>query len=204
MDPTLMDDSTQNEITRLKREIARLQAQLKTQQASVPVRSSTASLINDYEFLADMARFAEGIYTEQAVRKKWRFDENTWSQLAEDERLVEKIEATKTARIRNGSSARERAQKVYVETPSVLSGILRDNDASPRHRIEAAREIRAVAATGPEAQPTTEMFHISINLGADEVLRISKPIAPGLDDDGNIIEQKALPMIEEDNGGQPV
>jgi hypothetical protein len=36
------------------------------------------------------------------------------------------------------------------------------------------------------------------------VLRFNKPIAPGIDDDGNLIEQKPLPMIKEDDSANSV
>src|SRR5262249_12125579 len=126
----------QNEIARLKREVERLQAQLKAQRAPVPVRSDATSLINDSEFIQDLARFAEGLITEKAVRKKWHFDEATWSQLAEDEALVEKIEATKTARVRGGISARERAQELFATAPTTLGTILNNENMPARSRIE--------------------------------------------------------------------
>jgi hypothetical protein len=194
-----MDDSAQNEIERLRLEVKRLQGLLEAQQTPIPVRSDTASLIENHELVQDCARHAEGILSEQDVRKKWRLTDEDWERAGSDEELIETIKREKERRLRNGAHAREKAQQVFVETPNVLGNILRDNDASPRHRIEAAREIRAVAATGPDVQPASEMFTININLGGDEVIRFNKPIARGIDDNGNVIEQKPLPMIEDNN-----
>jgi|SRR5262245_23957171 len=189
-------DSDQNEIARLKREVARLQAQLKTQQAPSDLAQT---LITNTEFLTDMARFAEGLASEKDIRKKHRLAESDWERLGSDEAFIEAIKRERERRVRNGATARERAQKIFTETPEVLGNILNDDDASARHRIEAAREIRAVASVGPEVQSPAERFVITINLGADQVLRFNKPITPGIDDDGRVIERKAIPMIEDDN-----
>jgi hypothetical protein len=73
--------------------------------------------------------------------------------------------------------------------------------------------MRAIAATGQDAVPTSERFQITIVLSADEKLVIDKPIALGrLDDNGEIIDdtapQELLPMIaskrEDNGGGQPL
>jgi len=195
-----------NEIERLKREIERLQGLLKAQ--SIP--AELTDLRENFDFISDLARFAESIYTEAAVRKKWRLDDATWSRLAEDEDFIEKVEATKTTRIRNGSSAREKAQQLFTETPAVLGEILRDDNASPRHRIEASREIRAVAATRPETTPASDRFVIQINLGEDYKLRFDKSITPVSNDkDVEIIDSTLLPMIaankrEGNDGGEPL
>jgi len=78
-------------------------------------------------------------------------------------------------RVRNGATARERAQQLFTEAPNVLGTIMKNDDASPRHRIEAAREIRQVAANGPEAASAADRFIITINLGEDAKLRSAKP-----------------------------
>jgi hypothetical protein len=58
--------------------------------------------------------------------------------------------------------------------------ILNDKSASPRHRIESARELRQTAI-GPGTENTAdtgEKFIITINLGADHVEHYEKSIAP--------------------------
>jgi len=70
------------------------------------------SLIENHEFITDCARYAEGLLSEQDVKKKYRFDYDTWARLGENDALVEAIEAEKTRRIRNGNTKRERAQKL--------------------------------------------------------------------------------------------
>ena len=73
----------------------------------------------------------------------------------------------------------ESAAKLFSEAPEVLGTILRDQHASPRHRIEAARELRATANTGAEKTgDTADRVVITINLGADHKLVFDKQIAP--------------------------
>lgn len=190
-DPMPMNDD-QNEIQQLRREISRLQEQLRAQQPS----DLAQTLITKTEFLADMARFAEGALSESDVRKRHYLSDEDWERLGSDDALVRAIQDEKTRRIRNGTHAREKAQKVFVKTPDVLDEILSDKSASPRHRIEASRELRATAAVGPEAQPPTEMFHITINLGDDYKLQVSQPIRP-TPGNNELIDSTVLPL--EDN-----
>src|SRR5262249_31398269 len=88
------------------------------------------------------------------------------------------VDAEHERRIRNGDAAKEAAAKLFAEAPEVLGDILRDKQANARHRIEAARELRAAAGTGAEGAPAAERYHIVINLGEDHKLEINKPITP--------------------------
>jgi hypothetical protein len=74
------------------------------------------ALIEDREFIVACARYAEGLLSEAAIKKKYRFDDDTWERLGSDEALIEAIQAEKARRIRDGSTARERAQVLYAET----------------------------------------------------------------------------------------
>jgi hypothetical protein len=102
-------------------------------------------------FISDLARFSEGILSERAIRRRYTLDEATWDRLGSDDALIEVIETEKTRRIRDGSTARERAQVLHADAPTVLGGILKDTAAPARFRIESARELRLVAANGPDA-----------------------------------------------------
>src|SRR5215471_8007635 len=115
--------------------------------------SDTANLINDDAFITDMARYAVGVLTEAQVKKKYRFDDDTWMRLGENDKLIDAIEAEKTRRIRRGDSARERAQLLFADAPTVLGSIMNDPSSSARHRIESAKELRVVADNGPETAP---------------------------------------------------
>jgi hypothetical protein len=133
------------------------------------------SLIENHEFITDCARYADGLLSEQDVKKKYRFDDDTWARLGENDALVEAIEAEKTRRIRNGSTKRERAQKLVAQAPGVLGDIMLDASASPKHRIDASKTLDAFAANGPEATAAADRFIITINLGSD-VERYNKSI----------------------------
>jgi len=170
------------------------------------------SLIENHEFITDCARYAEGLLSEQDVKKKYRFDDDTWERLGENVALVEAIEAEKTRRIRNGNTKRERAQKLVAQAPRVLGDIMLDANASPKHRIDASKTLDAFAANGPEATAAADRFIITINLGSD-VERYSKSIAVNANDvDPNDIDTKPqalLPMIaankrKHDDGGEPL
>jgi len=165
--------------------------------------ADAGSLLDNTEFIVDLARYADGILSEAAVRKKYRLPDDVWQGLANDEELVSAIEAEKVRRIRNGSSARERAQQLFATAPDVLGKILNDDSASPRHRIESAKELRAVAANSPEAAPTSdEKFTIVINLGNDQKLRIDK--ATGIiPNDGEILDHAPQGLLEAKKDGEP-
>ena len=119
------------------------------------------------DLVVDCARYAEGLQTEDDIKKKYRFSDEDWEHFGTNDALVEAIKAEKTRRIRDGTSARERAQVLFAQTPEVLGSILHGDGVSPRHKIESAREIRAIAATGPESAPASDRFIITINLGTD-------------------------------------
>jgi hypothetical protein len=119
------------------------------------------------DLIVDCARYAEGLQTEDDIKKKYRFSDEDWEHFGANDALVAAIKVEKTRRIRDGTSARERAQVLFAQTPEVLGSILHGDGVSPRHKIESAREIRAIAATGPETTPAADRFIITINLGTD-------------------------------------
>jgi hypothetical protein len=133
----------------------------------IDLAGQLAQLEDNQEFVADLCRFSEEILTEKQVRKKYRLAESTWSLLGENDGLVEKIEAEKIRRIRDGSSKRERAQLLVVKAPDVLGGIMNSTEANDRHRIDACKTLNDFAANGPAGIPAADRFQIVINLGAD-------------------------------------
>jgi hypothetical protein len=175
--------------------------------------SDAANLIEDHEFVVDLARYAEGSLTEQQVKKKYRFDDETWLRLGEDATLVERIENEKIRRVRDGSAARERAQQIFAKAPGVLGDILNDDGASPRHRIESAKELRQIATPPSDAGPALDRFVITINLGGDVVEHYNKSIAIDANDvdpnDSNDTPQGLVAIIAankptDDGNGNPI
>jgi hypothetical protein len=170
-----------------------------------------ASLLENQDFITDFARFSESILDEKFLRRKYKFDNSVWEKLGSDERLIEAIEYERVKRMRNGDSAREKAQQLFVAAPAVLGGILNDNKANARHRIESAREIRAIANVGPDSTPATDRFQITIVLNADgstdprDVIQFDKPRAVGIEDDTGTAPQDLVAIAAKDkpteNGG---
>jgi hypothetical protein len=132
------------------------------------------------ELIADLARFSEGIYSETAVRRKYRdlLSDDDWAMLGADDLLVEMIEAEKLRRVRNGAFKRERAQQHVTKAPDILEKILSDERASPKHRIDAAKTLDDLADNGPQTAAENDRIHIVINLGGDERLVFDKAIKP--------------------------
>jgi hypothetical protein len=97
------------------------------------------------ELIVDLARFSEGVLTEKQVRKRHRLPDATWKSMGDDDLLVEKIEAEKIRRIRDGSSKREKAQLHVTKAPDILDNIMSDTSASPRHRVDAIKVLDGLA-----------------------------------------------------------
>jgi hypothetical protein len=167
---------------------------------------------DNQEFVADCCRYSENILSEEAVRKKWHFDNATWEKLGSNDALVEAIENEKVRRIRSGQQKRERAQVLVTQAPNILNSIMSDPAASPRHRVDAIKTLDSFASNGPESAPASDRFVITINLGSD-VLKFDKSIAPDPNDvDPHHIDhtpQGLLAVIaankrKDDGGGEPL
>jgi hypothetical protein len=138
-------------------------------------------------FAIDCTRFVEGLVTEEQLKAKYQLDVDAWRALAENEPLQRLVGRQKELRIRSGETAREKAAHLFVTAPDVLSDIIRDPAASPRHKVESIRELRQIAAVGSDANtPATERerFVISINFGKGHSIQKTlelKPIEPKRD-----------------------
>jgi lysophospholipase L1-like esterase len=174
----------------------------------VDLHGQPAHLEDDHELIENLARYAEGLLSKEAVKKKHRLADSIWQQLGENDALVEAIEAEKLRRIRNGQAKRELAQKHVVKAPDVLSGIMLDANASPKHRIDSAKVLDQFAANGPQSAPAGDRFIITINLGTDvsgaEVVEhYNKSIAINADDvDPNDADAFAAITKKDNDGGQ--
>src|SRR6516162_4399653 len=133
----------------------------------VDTRSQTAHLEDDHDLIENLARYSEGLLSKEAVKTKHRLADNVWRQMGKNDRLVELIEDAKLRRIRTGLAKREKSQILVTKAPDVLSGIMLDTGASPKHRIDSAKVLDQFAANGPENAPAGDRFIITINLGTD-------------------------------------
>ena len=149
----------------------------------IDLHDRTKPFEDDPQFISDLARFADGLLSEAAVKTKYRLAESAWEALGSDDSLVEKIEAEKVRRIRDGSSKREKAQALIVKAPGILDGIMSDVSASPRHRVDAIKTLDVMAANAPgQSAPASDRFQITINLGADLQLKFDKSRMPDVHD----------------------
>jgi hypothetical protein len=143
------------------------------------LRGSAVSLESDVgtEFTKHCARNVEGLLCESELRAKYQLNDEDWARLAKNEQLLRAVRTEVDRRISNGECAREAAQRHHARAPTVLNEILRDETVSPRHRIEAAKELRQVAAGAGENTAAGERFVISIDLGEDyrHVKEFEKP-----------------------------
>jgi hypothetical protein len=148
----------------------------------VDLKGQPVDLQNNAEFVTDFARFGEGLLSEAALRRKYRFDAATWETLGQNDALVEAIEDEKIRRMRSGATKREKAQQLVLAAPDVAAKIMLDDGANARHRLDACKVLDDFSATGATAAPAGDRFQITINLGADrqppswsEVPRVASP-----------------------------
>jgi hypothetical protein len=144
---------------------------------SVVLRGVVISLNTEIgqAFIADCARFVEGLLSDHEIQQKWGLTQGDWEGLAQNAPLQKVVRAERDRRIASNEAAREAAQRQFLRAPNILGEILTNQDVSPRHRIEAARELRAVATAGRDASGrANERFTVVIKIGADEKLNLQK------------------------------
>ena len=133
------------------------------------------------KFVTDATRAAEGLIDDKTLQEIYEISPENWENITKNVALGRAIRDAGRARVRSGQAAREAAQQHFTKAPTILDSIMSNERASPRHRIEAAKEIRQVAigSDGAESTPAdaSEKFTIIFNLGADTE-RIEKTITP--------------------------
>jgi hypothetical protein len=149
--------------------------------ATVTLRGVVIPLNSDVggAFVSDCARNREKIFGDSQLCEKFGLTPEALAEIGRNPAVRLAVNAEHERRLRNGDAAREAAAKLFADAPQVLGQILKSEAASPRHRIEAARELRATAQPGAErAGDQAERVIVQINLGADEKLTFNKRIAP--------------------------
>jgi hypothetical protein len=139
---------------------------------SVHVRGTEVGLDSEpaKKFIKDCARNIEKLKSDRELQEHWSLDEEEWARLAENTPLLNAIKVEREQRIQSGEAAREAAQKYFVRAPAILDQIMENDTISPRNRVEAIKELRAVASGARENTATGERFIISIDLGEDRRL----------------------------------
>src|SRR5262249_12072025 len=131
-------------------------------------------------FVTDLSRNKERLFSDQQVCEKYDITSDAWTEITQSKAVRLAVNAEHERRMLNGDAAREAAAKQFTKAPEVLGKILENERNSPKHRIDAARELRATASPGADRPgDTADRVIISINLGADEKLVFdSGPLPP--------------------------
>jgi len=174
----------------------------------VSVPAPAAQSRENLELISDLCRFAEGLVTEAAVRKRWRLEEKDWIALNDDE-VVRAVDEERVRRIRSGAAKREKAQQHLVKGPDILNTIMSDPRANARHKIDAVKALNDLSDFSPQVARDVDRVVIHIDMGADtrlkggksnpaDILEIEAEVRPR-DADGKIIDatpRERPPMIE--------
>src|SRR5262245_27653356 len=167
-------------MARPKRNLTKTSAAESSEDATVVLRGISIPIASDIggAFISDVSRNKERLLSDQRLCEKYGITYEALTDIAQKKAVRLAVDTEYERRVRNGDAAKEAAAKFFTKAPEVLDTILNDKSANARHRIEAAKELRATASTGTETAPSAERFVITINLGADEALKINKRIAP--------------------------
>jgi hypothetical protein len=133
-----------------------------------------------HAFVTDATRAAEGLLTDKELQDIYELTPADWIAITKDTALGRAVRDERARRVRNGTAARESAARHFVKMPDVLARIAENQASNPRHVIEAAKEIRQVAAgnSDDKGSPQGEKFSIVINLGADHIERYEVDVTP--------------------------
>ena len=142
----------------------------KSNDNTVTLRGIEVSLTSDVggAFISDCAKNRERIFSDDRLREKYEINSDAdWAKITQNKSLRLAISAECERRMLNGDASRQAAAKIFTEEgPPTLGSVLRDQGASPRHRVDAARELRATARFDDEKPGAdAERVIITINLG---------------------------------------
>ena len=146
---------------------------------TIVLRGISVALNSDIggAFVTDASRNRERLFSDQRLIEKYGLTMADWKEIAKNEAFLLAVAAEVERRTYNGDAAREAAAKQFTEAPQVLGDILRNENASPKHRIDAARELRSAANVGDEkSKDDADRYIITINMGNDQVVVDSGPL----------------------------
>jgi hypothetical protein len=141
--------------------------------AAVTLRGISIPLTSDVggAFITDCSRNRERIMSDAQICEKYGISFDALTEIGQNPAVRLAVNAEHERRVRNGDAAKEAAAKLFADAPEVLGRIMNDTHSSPKHKIEAIKELRATANTGPEkSDADVDRVVITINLGGDEKL----------------------------------
>jgi hypothetical protein len=126
------------------------------------------SLLDNFELIQDLARYGEGTLTREQVKRRWKklITDEMWNTLGSNDELVDRIEAQKLQRVRDGSCKREKAQLLIIAGPTILSDIASSPTASEKHKIDAVKALDSLTGN-PAETAQQDRIVIRIDMGAD-------------------------------------
>jgi hypothetical protein len=128
-------------------------------------------------FIVDCVRCAESLLSDKELAEIYEISPADWQNIANDAALGRAIRAERDRRVRNGTAAKEMASKHFVRAPTILNRIMSDEQLNARHRVDAIKEMRAIAAPEKQNSPAqNERFIIKIVMG-DETVTYNKSVA---------------------------
>jgi hypothetical protein len=157
---------------------------------NVVLRGVTIALDTDLgeEFVTDCSRNIEGLLSDAEIKSRWGLSDAAWDSLAANAPLLAAVRRLRDRRILNGDAAKEAARRHFAQAPAILNRILEDEQVSPRHRVEAARELRQVATSGEPANAQRDTVKIIINIGEEKLVFEKEPLRdPERSDDGEVL-----------------
>lgn len=131
-------------------------------------------------FLLACAYNRARLVNDEQVCEKFGITPEAWQTIIKNPAVRLAVNAEHERLIRTGDIARQSAAQLFATAPEVLGKILNDPKSSPRHVIEASKELRATARVGDEkSDADSDRVVITINLGNDEKLVVdSGPLPP--------------------------
>lgn len=130
-------------------------------------------------FVSDCTKSAEqtGAMTDADIIDRWEISTSEWEALKSNVKLGRLIREEGRRRTASGARTRAAAQHHFTKSPDILDKI-QSSAASPRHVVEAIRELRAISSSGDESPAAaSELFSIVFHLGSD-IERIDKVVTP--------------------------
>src|SRR5215470_1064300 len=126
------------------------------------------ALLENFALIEDLCRYTEGLFTREQVKKKWRklISNEMWDELGSNDELVDRIEAEKVRRVRDGSAKREKAQQLITSGPQILSDIATNPKSNDRHKVDAIKALDSLTGN-PAEVAQQEKIVIRIDLSAD-------------------------------------
>ena len=116
----------------------------------ISLQSAPIDLHTDtgHRFVVDCTRAGEGLITDKELQEKYELSPADWQNITKDMALGRAVRAERERRMLDGTAARESAAAISSRRRPSSRGSWNRRQSNPRHVIEAAKEIRAVAAVG--------------------------------------------------------